>query len=94
MEINKINLTLIGFIKTKKLDNYYLMSNGYKICLSPVLDGTGVQYGKNWELSYNDSLSTTHWVTHIDEIFGFIAEDFYGFGKKEIKKEIKTFFND
>lgn len=92
MEINEKNLKLIGFSKekNKKSEVYFLMSNGYKICLSRVTDDVGKPLGKSWRLYYINELKA-HWITHIDEIFGLIAEDFYNSGEKEAKKQVKDF---
>lgn len=75
---------LIGTAKQKAMKSYpkySLMSNGYKICL--------MFKDKVWQLYYNDKPKYTHFVTHVSEIFGFIAEDFHTYGKKEMRVEIR-----
>jgi hypothetical protein len=84
MEINETNLSTIGFKKEagKKYPTYSIMSGGYKICL--------MFKDKIWHLYYNDEKNKhSHSVTHFTEIFGFIAEDFFLFGKRQMRIDIK-----
>ncbi len=46
------------------------------------------QDGPSWEMTSVDSL-ISHTVTHIEECFGFIAEDFHRFGHEEKEKEFR-----
>ena len=81
-------LEQLGFkimIRAKGVWSWWsVMSGGYEFRLR--LDRSN----NTWEFfPYRDDNTLSHSVSHIREIFGFIGEDFYQFGKEDAKKEVR-----